>query len=69
MISAPSAKWATVTRTARYQRIAAMKANGTLPAGARDFMNMSDATAKTFLDDFENAQLIVKNYLAEKEAP
>jgi hypothetical protein len=46
--------------------IAAMKAVKAIPENATNFSAMSDETAKTFLDDFENAEQHVKHYLAGK---
>lgn len=48
--------------------MAAMKHAKAIPETAKSFANMSDETAKSFLDDFENCETHVKNYLTEKAA-
>lgn len=49
--------------------IEAMKSVKQIPGDAKSFMHMTDATAKIFVDDYEDAKTVVRAYLAKKETP
>lgn len=49
--------------------MSAMKEARQIPASAASFMAMSEETAKTFLDNYEDAKIVVRGFLAKKETP